>query len=112
MKCYKCRGACCETFSLPLTDLRPPGADARRWVMLHGQTIDDGVLRVEFECACTVLSENGSCSIYSDRPQVCRDMTVGGDECLHLVRTRRSPSQYAVIREEIDPLTIHDEDQE
>lgn len=107
MKCQECRGACCEVWEVPLTDLRPPSKDAFQWIMYHGRTIYDETLRLQFECRCTKLSERGSCSVYASRPQVCRDMPVGGDTCLNYVRTRRTAAEYALIREANDPQTLH-----
>ena len=107
VKCQECRGACCEVFEMPLTDLRPPNNDAFQWIMLHGQTLRTPRLSLQFECRCTALSESGSCTIYDERPHVCRSMPIGGDECLGYVRDRRTPSQYALIRDTDDPQIIH-----
>ena len=54
-----------------------------------------------------MLTGPGTCSIYESRPQVCRDMPVGGDACLNYVRHRRTPAEYALIRDTDDPQTIH-----
>ena len=107
MKCQECRGACCEVFEVPLIDLRPQSEDAFQWIMHHGRTVYDDTFRLQFECRCTKLSEQGRCSIYASRPQVCRDMSVGGAECLDYVRHRRTPAEYALIREAHDPQTLH-----
>lgn len=96
---------------MPLVDFRVPGEDAFRWVLLHGRTHTDGEIRVEFACRCTALSEKGLCTIYEDRPTVCREMIRGGAECLDYVRARRTPADYARIREAGDPQTIHKGDQ-
>ena len=32
--------------------------------------------------ACIALARDGRCSIYEDRPQVCRDFQRGSEECL------------------------------
>jgi len=91
-----------------LTDLRPPSNDALTWLMLHGQTITEGTIRLRFACRCTALTREGSCDIYNDRPQVCQDMPVGGTDCLGYVRDRRTPEEYALIRDNDDPHTIHE----
>lgn len=100
MNCLTCRGACCESFALPLVDIRPPSRDALRWVALHGDT-EDGWIR--FDCRCTALNRGGLCAIYDTRPDVCRDYEPGCPDCYDAVRRRRTPDQYAEIREEGDP---------
>jgi Fe-S-cluster containining protein len=113
MKCQECRGACCETFDVPMTDVRPiaddPGTyqDRLRWIGLHGQTITEGPIRFRFACKCTALTEAGACGLYDDRPTVCRDMPVGGAECLEAVRNRRTPLEYTRIRDDDDPRSLH-----
>ena len=107
MKCDVCRGACCESFSLPVEALRGvPNPDAMRWVELHA-TKPAGDLR--FECRCTALTTEGRCGIYETRPNVCRIFTPGGLDCLETVLARRSAEDYERIREEgYDPKRIHD----
>lgn len=107
MLCLKCEGACCETFSIPVTEL-PPGdeaqADINRWLELHAT--NDGE-RLTFECRCTKLVD-GLCTIYEKRPTFCRVYRAGGPECLAAVRERRTPEQYERIREPRDPDRIHE----
>jgi Fe-S-cluster containining protein len=96
-----------------MTDVRPsaedPGTyqDRLRWVGLHGQTITAGPIRFRFACRCTALTTAGACNIYNDRPTVCREMSVGGVECLEYVRDSRTPEEYDRIRDDADPHTIH-----
>lgn len=119
MNCERCKGACCEAFSLPVSDLSGvPNDDALTWVLLHGDTGSASPERpdhwdgyVEFECSCKALDQFGSCSIYQDRPQVCRDFERGGVDCLEMVKRRRTPAEYQIIRDGDDPLTIHGEDE-
>jgi Fe-S-cluster containining protein len=111
VKCAECRGACCQSFSLPAIHILAPTADARRWVELHAATVHQTLRHgqiLEFETPCTKLTGEGSCGIYDTRPQVCREYRPGGVECLATVKARRSPEQYAAIRDEGDPLTIHE----
>ena len=107
MKCQECRGACCETFELPMIDIRPPSEDAMAWIMLHGRAITEDPIRLRFACRCTALTDAGACGIYNDRPHVCQDMPVGGAECLGYVRDSRTPDEYTRIRDDDDPPTIH-----
>lgn len=104
MRCDVCRGGCCESFSLPSSDIRPPHADARHWLELHATREGESL---SFECRCTKLTTEGRCSIYAERPFVCAIFRAGGKECLSVVRKRRTPEQYAAIREEGDPEAIH-----
>lgn len=109
MDCLTCRGACCETFTIPSRDVSPPGGDERRWLELHATANRGpfGVRELTFACRCTALTGEGWCGIYESRPRVCRDYVPGGPDCLAQVRARRTPEQYARIRGAMDPLTIH-----
>jgi len=88
--------------SLPLSDIRTPNADTLRWLELHGQREGE---YMTFDCRCTKLDSDGQCSIYSDRPALCRDFEPGCDSCLESVRARRTPVQAAQIREKGDRWT-------
>ena len=100
MNCLTCRGACCETIVIPLSD----HADTNRWVTLHGVAVGE---KVALDCRCSALTGGGECSIYDDRPELCRTYLAGGKECLETVRARRTPVQYAEIRGAEDPERIH-----
>lgn len=104
MDCRACRGACCESFSLPAPMVKVPPPDGKRWLELHATK--DGPL-LEFECRCTKLKADGSCGIYDDRPDVCRVFRPGGPGCLETVRKRRTTEQYTTIRGPQDPPRIH-----
>jgi len=115
MKCEVCRGACCETWAVPVRELNPQGIDSLLWILLHGQRrqavpeapslLDDFI---QFECKCLALDENGACSIYTDpkRPQLCASFERGGSSCLTAVSDRRTPEQYQEIRDDEDPLVL------
>lgn len=104
MNCERCRGACCETFMIPASDIDVPGDDASRWLALHATPRGR---QLEFECRCTKLTAEGRCGIYADRPSLCQIFPVGGPDCLDAVRSRRTPEQYTVIRDPDDPERIH-----
>jgi len=104
VNCEACRGACCESFYIPIADVRLPSNDARRWFELHGRASDG---QLEIEARCTALTREGRCAIYKDRPDMCWMFEPGGPDCLDTVRRRRTPDQYAVIRGPEDPPTIH-----
>ncbi len=88
--CVVCRGACCESITL---DLRSENADVQRWLDLHGQRVVGGL---NLACACSALRE-GRCTIYDDRPRVCRDYAVGSAACLAAIARRRPEPARAVI---------------
>jgi Fe-S-cluster containining protein len=108
--CLKCRGACCETFHVPAIHILAPSVDARRWVELHSlsqrPTLQHGVM-LEFPAPCTKLTPEGRCGIYEARPMTCRAFQPGGVDCLDTLLRRRTPEQYAAIREAGDPERIH-----
>jgi len=65
--------------------IRLKDEDIQRWIVLHGEDTDQGVY---FECKCKAL-KNGKCSIYADRPMVCRNFQVGSPNCLLAIERRR-----------------------
>ncbi len=75
--CHPCT-MCCEYVTVELDRPRSKtDYDALMWHLLHEDTnvfIDhDGDWYVEFQSRCTALNESGECSIYDERPKVCRD---------------------------------------
>lgn len=92
--CELCKGACCESFTLQLDGLKENHPDDYRWLSLHAVQ-DAGSLR--FECPCSKLVK-GKCSIYEDRPEVCKRYKVGSVACLKAVATRRAHRQKEIIK--------------
>ncbi len=81
--CDHCTGRCCRYFTVPLD---PPKSwddyDTIRWYLAHGNTIvyvdkDGWYLLVMTKCK--YLTRDDRCSVYLNRPKVCRDYTT--DEC-------------------------------
>lgn len=102
MDCARCRcGACCEEFAVPMGQIK---TDEDAWLAHHG-TVRDGWLY--FECPCKKLTPEGQCSIYETRPNMCRTYPPGSPECLDVVRRRRTAAEYALIRDDSDPESIH-----
>lgn len=87
LSCSLCKGACCEEMLLPRG---PADDDASRWFALHGTpVIREGTPFLRFELRCTMLSPGGTCSVYEQRPEVCRTFELGGPECRDAVARRR-----------------------
>ena len=76
---------CCQDFDITLVDLIFPDRmtpEGREFVTAHGigttplwaiQATDMGNGLVKVHHRCDKLNDDGSCSIYEDRPQICRD---------------------------------------
>jgi Fe-S-cluster containining protein len=58
---------------------------------------------------CPQLTDEGLCGCYEERPMVCALFTPGCSECMTAVKKFRTPEQYARIRDDDDPETIHDQ---
>lgn len=80
--------------------------ESNRWLELHGTKRDDG--RVELECRCSKLGDDGLCTIYETRPLPCVVYPPGGEDCIDTLRVRRTPEQYQRIRDAGDPAFIHE----
>ena len=97
VKCLECRGACCESLVL-----RAENGEQGAWLRVFAaRPLPDA--EVEFEVRCSRLAACGRCGIYDERPAICRDFAPGGAACLDVVRRRRTPEQYQLIRDEADP---------
>lgn len=90
--CAICKGACCEGFRMPVDLFR--NKDVQRWFNLHGQPVTED--RVYFQCPCTKLKE-GLCSIYPDRPDICRKFLPGSAACGDAIRLRRPEQKEAIF---------------
>lgn len=77
-RCRVCRGLCCTKLALAVDD-----PDVHRWLSFHGDQTSEKW--IEFPCRCRKLV-NGKCSIYEDRPKICKDLEVGSNECLFIVK--------------------------
>lgn len=60
--------------------------DMLRWIQAHG-TVEEGGLRLETRCN---YLKDGCCSIYHQRPEICRIYQCGGRPCREAVRDRRN----------------------
>lgn len=108
MNCLVCRGACCETIVVMgsmVGDLFP--AATQEWMAARsiGRAASGGYV---IEARCPKLTADGLCSIHDDKPLACALGIVGGTECLESVASRRTPEQYALIRDDDDPEVLHE----
>jgi len=74
-ECDTCGGACCRYACIPIKN---PTPDQVRWCLTRG-TIEGDVWRIY--APCNYLKEDGKCSIYPSRPQVCVDYLMGSEPC-------------------------------
>jgi hypothetical protein len=90
--CATCKGACCESFAIPLPP--DPGPDVVRWLGYRGE-IHHRALRIELPCS---MLSDGACTIWTSRPQPCRDYLVGGSACRDAIAARRpSPQREHIL---------------
>lgn len=70
--CKESCSACCEFLVLQVNPAYK-SKDVRRWIELHGIKLveKDGGLFAHIPSPCSKLKD-GMCSIYEDRPDVCR----------------------------------------
>jgi Fe-S-cluster containining protein len=75
--CSTCAAKCCRLEVLLITDTGVPERfiEEDRWGSLSMARLDDGW--------CAALDRHTmSCSIYRNRPLICREFEMGGDDCL------------------------------
>ena len=89
MKCASCDGKCCRYFCFEIDE--PDSCEEfedLRWYLLHeGVTIhvDEGDWYISLMNPCSALGPNNLCTIYEDRPLICRKYSMencdftGGD---------------------------------
>lgn len=73
--CADCKGACCRQVVIRIGK---PSPDELAWLETRGEVVGES-WRIRSECK--YLAEDGRCSIYEDRPQVCRDFRLDSPEC-------------------------------
>ena len=77
VSCEDCAACCCRLEVMLITDTGVPDrfVATDRWGGEHMQRLDDGW--------CSALDRNTMrCTIYVNRPWVCREFAMGGHECL------------------------------
>ena len=77
VSCESCEAACCRLQVLLISDNAvPPG-------MIALGSWGGEVMRRDDDGWCTALDRHTlRCTIYTQRPQICRDFATGSDECL------------------------------
>lgn len=74
--CNKCGGKCCNYFCFEIDEPEDyEEFEDIRWYVLHDGVsvhIDDGDWYIAIENRCQALDPYGQCSIYEDRPLICR----------------------------------------
>ena len=81
--CHLCQGACCESIVFDESQL---SEDHKTWLSLHG---NKKFGMIEIETKCKKLDKCGKCSIYENRPEMCRVFSVGGNACINTIKRRR-----------------------
>lgn len=75
--CAKCSAMCCRYIALPFDEPTDRESfDEARWFLMHeGVTVfvSDDQWYVSVATPCKHLDEQGMCSVYPKRPQICRD---------------------------------------
>ncbi len=77
VSCANCEACCCRLEVMLISDTGVPGhfIATDQWGGRSMAWLDDGW--------CAALDRNTmKCKIYEQRPQVCRDLKMGGHECM------------------------------
>lgn len=84
--CGKCEARCCRYVAIEIE--RPKTKrdyDFIRWYLLHDNVNvfadHDKVWYVEFRSGCSALGEDGGCTQYSSRPDICRTHASKDGDC-------------------------------
>lgn len=84
LQCDKCDGACCRMVTIKVGAM---SEDQARWAAMRGEVKGEHwVLPVR----CVALNNfTGKCTIYEDRPDVCREFEMGGTLCKAAIKTAK-----------------------
>ena len=76
--CERCGNACCKMgYVIPIREGDKVPLDLTEWDASHVHRV---MIMVDDTCIALV---DGICTIYDDRPLVCRDYEIGGRDCLN-----------------------------
>jgi len=84
--CEECGGSCCRYVAIELDKpTTKTDYDHIRWYLFHKDVnvfIDhDKNWFVEFRTPCVAQNKKNQCSVYEDRPKICRDHGNSDGEC-------------------------------
>ncbi len=77
VSCAKCEACCCRLEVMLITDTSVPDKyiEIDKWGGMRMARLSDGW--------CSALDRNSmSCMIYENRPKICRDLEMGGYDCI------------------------------
>ena len=102
--CKDC-SICCQYITVIIN---PPSTkkelDRIIWYILHESTVfieEDGTWKVDLNRKCNALNDDGRCTVYEDRPNLCREYLqddcekYGGlDDIIHTFKTKKEFIDY------------------
>jgi len=105
-QCLRCGAKCCQYFALPIDDPADrKDFDDIRWYLLHEGVsifVEDGDWYIQIDNRCKALTAEGLCSVYENRPRICRkykdgecEFAVPDGEHEVLLRTPEECTAYA-----------------
>ncbi len=84
--CFNCNAICCRYVALPIDEPETKGDfDDIRWYIAHRGVwvfVEDGDWYVCFQSKCKYLDKNNRCTIYENRPRICRNYKTDSCEFL------------------------------
>jgi len=85
--CPKCKSQCCKSVTIEIdTPHSKKDFDEIKWFVLHENVIvyidTERKWNLEFVSPCKALDKNGLCTIYKDRPIICRLYPKSDESCV------------------------------
>jgi|TARA_Y100000310_G_scaffold149697_1_gene149033 hypothetical protein len=103
--CKGCKGDCCRYIAMEIdTPKTKEDFEDLRWYVTHKNVNvyveEDNMWNVEFITPCEFLDEDNQCTIYENRPEICKEYD--HDECLfhneydekHTFKTLKEIDEY------------------
>lgn len=104
--CSRCSALCCKYFALEIdAPVTKNDFENIRWYISHQKTsvfIQQGKWFLNVKNRCRYLDGNNRCTVYEQRPAICRRLDASGCEYHHIdgVREIRTPKQLAAYLKE------------
>ena len=100
--CDTCGGSCCKFLIIPLPSW---DADVVEWFSYHGKIILlSGIPRwIRLDVRCDKLGPDNRCTIYDQRPEVCRRFKPGSHNCrdaVEYMKTKEDHKQQTEVQHE------------